>query len=259
MSGQSRQLPQQPWRLCFLTCHRFAANPSTRRRSYSGLHHLGLVLRNATPTNSHEKSPTFSLSDVLRASHHSRHAFILQIDRLTLRACSLVCKGWTAHAQRLIFHSIYGEVCRTRFARLLHALQQSTLLAAYVRRIDSELSLSAEPWYCTMTDKVLELLQLCPNVTSLHLSPVDTISLVERMRVMDLRLTHLRICDTLARIATVLRLWPDLQCLEMYNRPPHLIPRLCRTAENTAECRVALGSGAASKPVTRGSWHVRTA
>ncbi|KAI0047105.1 hypothetical protein FA95DRAFT_1665557 [Auriscalpium vulgare] len=154
---------------------------------------------------------------VYRNSQHGN------IDRRTLRACSLVCKGWTTPAQRLLFRRIGAGLSLAKRGLLLTAVRQNPLLGTHARFFDILLFIGAESVWAPETDGSLALLALLPNLNGLYLhasiDPSSIVSIVERMRGMNLRLQHLKIGNTPELISPLLRLWPDLQSVDIFNYP----------------------------------------
>ncbi|KAI0047100.1 hypothetical protein FA95DRAFT_1572739 [Auriscalpium vulgare] len=140
---------------------------------------------------------------VYRNSQHG------SIDRRTLRACSLVCKGWTTPDQRLLFRRIdSSRLYGAKLSKLLKAVRQTS-------RDPTE--------WVTNNDDALALLALFPNLNGLFLhaaiGPSTVTRIVNRMQGMALRLQHLSISSTPELIAQFLCLWPDLQSLEISSWP----------------------------------------
>ncbi|KAI0040238.1 hypothetical protein FA95DRAFT_1611964 [Auriscalpium vulgare] len=150
---------------------------------------------------------------VYRNSQH------VNIDRRMLRTCSVVCKGWRTPAQRLLLRRISPELTGPKLALLLNAVRQNARLGTYTRFF--EIALFSGPTWATEADDAIALLALFPNLNSLSLHPdIDQsgiVSLVERMRGMDLKFKHLKIGNTPDRISPFLGLWPDLESLEIYS------------------------------------------
>ncbi|KAI0040254.1 hypothetical protein FA95DRAFT_1611949 [Auriscalpium vulgare] len=150
---------------------------------------------------------------VYRSSQH------LKVDYEAFRACALVCKAWTAPAQRLLFRVIYSP---NLTPALLDALQHNALLGTYVRFIEISICGSTLSTWPFTNDAEFALLALCPKLSALSLhvigEPFDTISLVERMRGLCPLLKHLELhVDQLQCTVPFVGLWPDLQSIKLYN------------------------------------------
>ncbi|KAI0039374.1 hypothetical protein FA95DRAFT_1612613, partial [Auriscalpium vulgare] len=107
-----------------------------------------------------------------------------EIDYPTLSACALVCKDWTAPAQRLLFRRIIRpsdtragtDVWLNRATPLLlHAFTSCPHLGTYVRSI----AVHALPNH-------VELLRLCPNIALLHLLDGPPLDWLHTLRALSL-------------------------------------------------------------------------
>ncbi|KAI0047104.1 hypothetical protein FA95DRAFT_1572740 [Auriscalpium vulgare] len=135
----------------------------------------------------------------------------IDVDYRTLSACSLVCRGWRTAAQRLLFrnlnpvHGTYGHFASIRLGET-----------------DGE-ALEGLADGRSVTDKYLAIMAFCPNIKSLYITLIDlssVIGLIERLRALDLRLERLQLAslndvETPETIASLVRLWPSLQSLDV--------------------------------------------
>ncbi|KAI0070622.1 hypothetical protein K474DRAFT_1669866 [Panus rudis PR-1116 ss-1] len=123
-----------------------------------------------------------------------------EIDRQTLKACSLVSSEWRGHSQRLLFHEVrQGNLA---FLNELRAETPMALLhARSIRRLDVMItSQSSHDRYRSVDDLIL-LLTHCKAVYELTLRKLDTIhSLTEET--MD-RLRQMSLHSPLATIAAL--------------------------------------------------------
>ncbi|KAI0047567.1 hypothetical protein FA95DRAFT_1605985 [Auriscalpium vulgare] len=183
---------------------------------------------------------------VYRSSQHYH-----RVDYNTLRACALVCKAWTAPAQRLLFRIIYSE--KLDSPALLDALRHNALLGTYVRSLEAFHYGYAGYTLPFTIDETFTLLALCPNLSALSLcatgEPSDTIILVERMSGLCLQLKHLDIrVDHLQCALPFVRIWPDLQSLKVYiSHAEHDVPDSTSRLKTPRRAAVNLGSPETSR------------
>ncbi|KAI0043280.1 hypothetical protein FA95DRAFT_1609514 [Auriscalpium vulgare] len=153
---------------------------------------------------------------VYRGSQH------LLVDGRMLSKCSLVCKQWTAPAQRLLFRRIGSWLSQPSLALLLKAVQQNARLGTYTRLF--AIVIYTNPGRATHNDNALALLALLPNLDGLSLrAQIDPLSMVSLLE------------------PSLVRVWPDLQSLEIDNEhgepdlPDLLVP--LKTPRRTAITR----------------------
>ncbi|KAI0045570.1 hypothetical protein FA95DRAFT_1607607 [Auriscalpium vulgare] len=159
---------------------------------------------------------------VYRGSQHAA------IDHRTLSACSLVCKAWTAPAQRLIFRRTWTRhpiVNFVKLDRLLPTLKANPLLGTYVRSICIVIDVDGDS---SVAPDYLALLALCPGVTALSALVIGVSRsfdvLLEQLRAMHLPLTYLRMNGGRSIVPQFASLWPGLQCLDVLGRTGPDVP-----------------------------------
>ncbi|KAI0049109.1 hypothetical protein FA95DRAFT_1604641 [Auriscalpium vulgare] len=184
---------------------------------------------------------------VYRSSQHSR------IDYATLRACALVCRGWTRPAQRLLFRRVpckdinvpqLRHLTRQVMTLLVHTLRTRPDLAAYVRSIQVSLW---SPLDNPADVDELALLELCTRVDGIffkhQVGNDDYPALEERLRAIPLRPTFLEVFGAPSAISRIVNLWPSVRaidCIEMRGgatpTPPPSAPAsvqsLCVSVDN---------------------------
>ncbi|KAI0049160.1 hypothetical protein FA95DRAFT_951920 [Auriscalpium vulgare] len=148
---------------------------------------------------------------VYRASQHTA------IDRKTLLACSLVCKAWAPHAQRLLFRRLAhfdSSIPWERRSQCWRTISENPVLGTYVRSVkffshpdDTAAAINA-------------LLPFCPNISRLRVFVFQAEDreipiLLDNLSTLRLHPTHLELSGIDACFAPFLDRFPDLQCLDV--------------------------------------------
>ncbi|KAI0042173.1 hypothetical protein FA95DRAFT_610938 [Auriscalpium vulgare] len=167
---------------------------------------------------------------VFRASQHAR------IDYATLRACALVCRAWTATAQRLLFRRIspdpYNDYHR-RIPLLIHTLRTCPHLSAHVRSVRlGPPMLQKDP---AAADGTIAMLELVPHIEGITfattLSRQDwSADLEARMRALPLRPAFLALGGEPTVVNRIVKMWPTIRVLatSTLRRPIHAARRTLR-------------------------------
>ncbi|KAI0039819.1 hypothetical protein FA95DRAFT_982121 [Auriscalpium vulgare] len=181
---------------------------------------------------------------VYRASQYTS-----TIDYDTLRACALVCRAWTATAQRLLFRRISREPFYSldrRLPLLVHTLRTSPHLSAHVRSIRLGpilYSVRLGPYEFQndhiAAETAIAMLELCPHVegitfTALRSGPKWSTDLEPRLRALPLHPTFLAVDGQPKLVSRVVQMWPTIRVLVVSAQcravNPVLRPRVLPTA-----------------------------
>ncbi|KAI0052430.1 hypothetical protein FA95DRAFT_1592704, partial [Auriscalpium vulgare] len=145
---------------------------------------------------------------VYRSSQHDA------VDYATLRACALVCRGWTPLAQRLLVRRVPRNMRNSRRdLPLLHrTLRSNPHLAAHVRCVSLVVN-------AALHFDGLALLEICPGIEAIIffgeiIDKVDTV-LEARLRALPLRPVHLTLFGQNTVVNRIVNLWPSVRTLEL--------------------------------------------
>ncbi|KAI0042178.1 hypothetical protein FA95DRAFT_1564592 [Auriscalpium vulgare] len=146
---------------------------------------------------------------VYRSSQHDA------IDYATLRACALVCRGWSPLAQRLLVRRVPCNMRNSHrdLPKLLRTLRANPHLAAHVRCINLVINAASR-----MGDSGLTLLELCPGVEAIFFGEIiDTVDSVleARLRALPLRPVHLKLFGQNTAVNRIVNLWPNVRTLDL--------------------------------------------
>ncbi|KAI0042168.1 hypothetical protein FA95DRAFT_610224 [Auriscalpium vulgare] len=143
------------------------------------------------------------------------------VDYHTLRSCALVCRAWTAPAQRLLFRRVPRGGDEANYFdhaadRLLDTLRNAPRLASHVRFI----YVAFEAWDTVSRERDLALLELCPHLDGISIfvnDPRDAFdsTLETRLRAAQLQPVALELDAEITMVEWIVHMWPSIRALNV--------------------------------------------